>query len=119
MIQNIRQTLNRNGADTQAKVVSYSEYELRMTFTIPSLGNQVWEFVSEAPIHIDIAPFLTLIKVEFGDLNLLANSYKKVRNFDHGIAPEDYTVVRVIDIEEKYHFLILNNEGTFNLKEDN
>ncbi len=107
MASEMHDTLLKYAHDAELKVIELHENKITISVSLPSHGDEIWMIQSDDVVHLDMCPFMTLGHIEFGGLSLLPPSYIDSRNFDYGGDKETYRVLRFVDVDDKYGYLVL------------
>ena len=107
MTSAIHDTLSKYADDAELRVIELHENRITISVSLPSRGGETWLIRSDDVVHLDMCPFMTLGHIEFGGLALLPPSYIDSRNLDYGREKENYRVLRLVDVDDKYGFLVL------------
>jgi len=107
MTPTMHETLSKHADDAELKVIELYRNRITISVSLPSCGGETWLIRSDDVVHLDMSPFMILGHIEFGGLSLLPPSYTDSRNLDYGGETDKYRVVRFMDVDDKYGYLVL------------
>jgi hypothetical protein len=109
----LRTALEASADDTEVDIRSFDSNGLSLAVNVASRGNEKWLLRVKEVIHLDMSPSFTLGQVEFGRMDLLADSYVRLRNFNYGGDINKYRVIKFTDIDGKNHIVVFYGEEDF------
>lgn len=104
-MKEILNALENFADDAAIEIRRIDSDSLLLRVELPSRDNEQWDLMVEKVVHLDMNTDFILGHTTFGNSTLLPEGYIESRNFDHGLAMDDYKIIKFTDVDSKQHFI--------------
>lgn len=110
---NLHDLLNNYADDSELEVNVYNRKNLVLLLTLDVRNGEKYIIDLRNPIHLDMPPYVSLGRIEFGGASLLPENYLEARWRGYFGDEAALNVVKITDDEGNEFFIIYSGEQTW------